>query len=173
METLASAFNVTTEELEDILSREKSGPIVHVQETEHPTVGTEFLNKEHDRLNHLKRMVMGSGESSNQEDGDNDHNEERSTWSWRKLLRCILPLEDERKGSGSRKSVQEEDTFNLFEKSPDFKNDYGWSVAVDESEFQSLKSSGIGIYLVNLSAVRRVSITMIFMSRRDDVIFIS
>lgn len=118
METLASAFNVTTEELEDILSREKGGPIVHVQETGHPTVWTEFLNKEHDRLNHVERMVMGSGELSDQEDGDNDHNEERSTWSWRKLMRCIFPLEDETRGSGSRKSVQEEDTFTCWRKVP-------------------------------------------------------
>uniref|UniRef100_A0A803L3T4 Cupin type-1 domain-containing protein n=1 Tax=Chenopodium quinoa TaxID=63459 RepID=A0A803L3T4_CHEQI len=37
-------------------------------------------------------------------------------------------------------------------KSSCFKNDYGWSIAVDKHEYKPLKKSGIGLYLVNLAA---------------------
>ncbi|XWS52707.1 hypothetical protein CRYUN_Cryun11dG0093800 [Craigia yunnanensis] len=37
-------------------------------------------------------------------------------------------------------------------RSPDFRNNYGWSIVLDGSEYGPLKDSGIGIYLVNLTA---------------------
>ncbi|KAK9940205.1 hypothetical protein M0R45_016876 [Rubus argutus] len=39
------------------------------------------------------------------------------------------------------------------------KNNHGWSLSVDESDYPSLKNFGIGVYLVSLNAVVDVSTT--------------
>lgn len=44
------------------------------------------------------------------------------------------------------------DGFNIFKKKPDFRNDYGWSLAVDRQDYPALKEPDIGIFYVNLSA---------------------
>ncbi|KAF3453993.1 hypothetical protein FNV43_RR04436 [Rhamnella rubrinervis] len=77
----------------------------------------------------LKRQQQGPIRMVDSQQADNDEEEEeeeeqrRPTWSWRKLL-----------------------------SSADYSNDYGYSKVLDESEYDPLKSSGIGIYLVNLTA---------------------
>ncbi|TYJ43799.1 hypothetical protein E1A91_A03G178300v1 [Gossypium mustelinum] len=43
-------------------------------------------------------------------------------------------------------------SYNIYKKSPDFKNNYGWRTEVDGSEYKPLKNAGIGIFLVNLTA---------------------
>ncbi|XP_010244960.1 PREDICTED: vicilin-like seed storage protein At2g28490 [Nelumbo nucifera] len=43
-------------------------------------------------------------------------------------------------------------SYSLYDRKPDFKNNYGWSVAVDEEDFSALRHSGIGVYYVNLTA---------------------
>lgn len=45
------------------------------------------------------------------------------------------------------------DSYNIYKRSPDFRNNYGWTVALDESDYKPIKHSGIGVYLVNLTAV--------------------
>ncbi|KAI4383809.1 hypothetical protein MLD38_009607 [Melastoma candidum] len=116
--TLAAAFNVTTEELKDVLRREKDGPIVHIRDLEHPTVWTKFAKlKEHDRLNHLERMVTGTNELTEQHD---DSDVEQVTWSWRKLLRRIFPMENRRRSDSRMSRREEADTFNLFPKRSGF-----------------------------------------------------
>ena len=46
------------------------------------------------------------------------------------------------------------DRFNIFKKKPEFQNDYGWSLVVDIYDYSGLKELDIGIFYVNLSAVR-------------------
>ncbi|CAA0834082.1 RmlC-like cupins superfamily protein [Striga hermonthica] len=41
---------------------------------------------------------------------------------------------------------------NIFDKEPDFKNDYGWSTTLDESDYSPLEHGDVGVYLVNLNA---------------------
>lgn len=50
----------------------------------------------------------------------------------------------ESKGPGS---------YNIYDRKPDFKNNYGYSIALDESDYSPLAHSDASIYLVNLSAV--------------------
>ncbi|CAA6669237.1 unnamed protein product [Spirodela intermedia] len=42
--------------------------------------------------------------------------------------------------------------YNLYQRTPDFKNDYGWSIAVGEDDYAPLKHARAGVFLVNLTA---------------------
>lgn len=43
--------------------------------------------------------------------------------------------------------------YNLYSKNPDFSNNYGSSIALERSDYSPLRHAGIGVYLVNLTAV--------------------
>ncbi|KAB1227013.1 Vicilin-like antimicrobial peptides 2-2 [Morella rubra] len=107
------------------------------------SVWTKFFEmKEDDRLQHLKTLV-NSQEEPEQE-------EEEQTWSWIRFFNSMLGKEVNKRGDrGTRKAP---DSYNLYTRRPDFRNKYGWSVALDESDYRPLKHSGIGVYLVNLTA---------------------
>lgn len=99
------------------------------------SIWTKFsLLEQQDRLKHVKRMVQ-------------ERTEEEKEWSWWKLLPNIFGIQDCNKKHKAPKS------YNIYKKSPDFKNNYGWSTQVDGSEYKPLKDTGIGILLVNLTAV--------------------
>ncbi|KAA8544009.1 hypothetical protein F0562_021814 [Nyssa sinensis] len=139
--TLATAFNVSISELRKVMTRQQSGPIVFL-DSHSPSIWTQFLNqKEHERLAHLKRMVHFEEE----EEADN---EEQPTWSFRKFLDSVFGEENKRDNKRSKSP----DSYNLYDKHPDYKNNYGWSISVDESDYSPLSHSGSGIYLVNLTA---------------------
>eukprot|EP00258_Populus_trichocarpa_P008086 XP_002313331.2 vicilin-like seed storage protein At2g28490 [Populus trichocarpa] len=144
LETLSAAFNVTADEVREIMTRQQEGPIVFIGDSRapRPSLWTKFLQlKEQDRLQHLKRMVKFQQQPS--------QGEEQRTWSWRKLLNSIFGQENKKKGEKVGKSP---DSYNIYDRRPDFRNNYGWSIALDESDYQPLKYSGIGVYLVNLTA---------------------
>ncbi|CAH9130262.1 unnamed protein product [Cuscuta epithymum] len=54
------------------------------------------------------------------------------------------------------------DPYNLYESKPDFSNDYGWSMAVDENDYSPLKLPDVTVYLVNLTAVCILSSSLFF-----------
>ncbi|KAK4719895.1 hypothetical protein R3W88_018233 [Solanum pinnatisectum] len=110
-------------ELKTFLTRQTSGPIVHLSGSHDTNIWTNFIAQEcHKKLAHLKRIVNSVEEANPKE--------KESTWSLRKFLCTLL----------SRKGF------------PDFKNEYGWSKNVDESDYSPLQISGNGVYLVNLSS---------------------
>lgn len=80
----------------------------------------------------------------------------KKTWSWRKLLDLIMWEVDEdvddRRNPNEPASPAAPDSYNLYDRRPDFQNDYGWSIALDEDDYAPLKHSGLGVYLVNLSS---------------------
>ncbi|PSR86617.1 Vicilin-like seed storage protein [Actinidia chinensis var. chinensis] len=141
-DTLATAFNVSTSELKDVLTRQRAGPIVFLPDShEEPSVWTQFLQLKHrQRLHHVRRMVRFYEEVAKEE--------EEPKGSWRKLLISVFGNEPNLEDN-KRKTP---DSYNLYDRKPDFKNNYGWSMAIDESEYWPLGHSGIGIYLVNLTA---------------------
>lgn len=150
-------LEVSIGELRDILSRQQDGPIVYVKDLHPPSLWTKFLElKQHDRLQHLRKVVDSQEEEDGHRDNDEEEGEEQKpSWSWRKLLSSVFgdraPVADkrrEKKGSG-----KSPDPCNLYDKKADYSNDYGYSKALDESNYDLLNSSGIGIYLVNLTAV--------------------
>ncbi|KAH0667073.1 hypothetical protein KY285_028279 [Solanum tuberosum] len=140
--TLSTALNeVSTAELKTFLTRQTSGPIVHLSGSHDTNIWTNFIAQEcHKKLAHLKRIVNSAEEASPKE--------EESTWSLRKFLCTLLS----RKGFVKRMNHEAPSSYNLYNRKPDFKNEYGWSKNVDESDYSPLQISGNGVYLVNLSS---------------------
>ncbi|XP_055831813.1 vicilin-like seed storage protein At2g28490 [Solanum dulcamara] len=134
--TLAAALNVSTTELNTFLTRQTSGPIVHLSGSHHTNMWSEFVAQEpHQKLAHMKTIVNFREEASPKE--------EKSTWSLRKFLFNLLNREDD-------VNHKAPSAYNLYNRKPNFKNDYGWSKNVDESHYSPLRQSGNGVYLVNL-----------------------
>ncbi|KAK4755559.1 hypothetical protein SAY87_009316 [Trapa incisa] len=132
----------------DFLTSQQEGPIVHVHDSVPPRAWTKFmqLNKE-DKLQHMKRIVESQRLSMEEGKGD----EQEKSWSWRKLLMSLFGSDDAREDGGRRRG-KAPDSYNLYDRKPDFRNNYGWSVALHQSDYEPLRHSGIGIYLVNLTA---------------------
>ncbi|WMV18329.1 hypothetical protein MTR67_011714 [Solanum verrucosum] len=117
-----------------------SGPIVHLSGSHDTNIWSNFLDLEpHQRLSHLKRIVNF--------DEEDIPKEEKSTWSFRKFLFTLLNGEDVTEKVNHKAPL----IYNLYNKKPDFKNDYRWSKKVDSSDYSALEQSGNGVYLVNLS----------------------
>ncbi|KAF5470668.1 hypothetical protein F2P56_011167 [Juglans regia] len=149
-ETLSNAFNVSFSEVQDILSRQREGPIVYVPESHSPSVWSKFLQmKERDRLQHLKKLV-DFHEPRDDDEEEEEEQQQQITWSWRKLLNSVLGKEPSKRGD--KRTRRTPDSYNLYKRRPDFRNNYGWSVALDESDYTPLKHSGISVFLVNLTA---------------------
>ncbi|XP_010521773.1 PREDICTED: vicilin-like seed storage protein At2g28490 [Tarenaya hassleriana] len=145
IDTLATAFNVSGAELRQMLTGQVGGPIVHIAGGERaPALWTKFLElRDEEKHMHLKRISGMSRESSS----GYRETEEHSGWmSWRKLLRSMLSRE------GTNRKTRCEDSYNIYDRKPDFRNDYGWSIALDSADYRPLKHSGISVYLVILNA---------------------
>ncbi|CAN4100897.1 unnamed protein product [Withania somnifera] len=139
---LSTALNVSRAELNRFLTRQSSGPIVHLSNShDHSNIWAKFFAQEtHQKLAHLKRIVNFGEESSPKE--------VVSTWSLRKVLFKLLNREEIiQRVNGNAPS-----TYNLYNRNPDFENNYGWSKKLDESDYSPLRISGNGVYLVNLSS---------------------
>ncbi|XP_050370452.1 vicilin-like seed storage protein At2g28490 [Argentina anserina] len=142
-EILTSAFNVSSSELRQVLTRHQEGAIVYLKNSQSPSnLWAKFLSmKEQDRLQQLKKLVDFSEEP-----------EQTLTWSWRKLLTSVFgKLENEKKRKQQHHEHSQE-SYNLYDRKPDFKNNHGWTLAVDESDFSPLKNSGVGVHIVSLNA---------------------
>ncbi|MED6159769.1 hypothetical protein PIB30_045296 [Stylosanthes scabra] len=144
-EILETAFNASRKELERIFSAELEGPIVFVGDTHAPSLWTKFLEmKNQDKAQHMKKMVV-------QEHAEEKEQEESSSWSWWKLLNGVLGKETKKetdfKGTGGSP-----DSYNLYDKKPDFRNSYGHSSALDGDEYHPLRVVDIGVFHVNLTA---------------------
>ncbi|KAF8396631.1 hypothetical protein HHK36_018255 [Tetracentron sinense] len=135
--TLKSAFNVSSSELDEILTRQQKGPIIYITGADEPSKWASIMQlKQKERLEQVKSME--------------DEDEEESTWTWRKLLKSVVGKEKNMKGG--KRTVQLPDSYNIYDRKPNYKNNYGWSIAVDENDYYPLSHSGIGVYLVNLTA---------------------
>ncbi|CAK9143216.1 unnamed protein product [Ilex paraguariensis] len=143
-QTLSAAFNVSESEIREILTRQQAGAIVYLHDSQRPTVWTQFVKQHHhERKAHLKRIVLFEEEASQGKE------QELPTWSLRKLLISVLGMENKIGEDGSKKGP---DSYNIYHRRPDYKNNYGCSMAIDESDYSPLRHSGMGIYLVNLTA---------------------
>ncbi|XP_045802941.1 vicilin-like seed storage protein At2g28490 [Trifolium pratense] len=146
-EVLESAFNVSESELKKLFTQQHEGPIVHVghSHSKASSLWTKFLQlKEDEKLHHMKKMMQDQ-----EDEVDIEEVEKKASWSWRKLLESVFgdEIENKKRDNVAHKLPH---SCNLYDRKPDFKNSYGWSVALDGSEYSPLKSSGIGIYHVNL-----------------------
>ncbi|KAL1201402.1 Vicilin-like seed storage protein [Cardamine amara subsp. amara] len=140
--TLTSALNITLPELKQLMMSGFRGPIVRITEQD-PTMWNQFLGlRRQEKHKHLKKLLeMKQGSSQDQQYS--------SWWSLKNIARWVLDLAEENKSSGSSKC---DDSFNIFDEKTSFDNKYGWSKAIDADDYEPLKHSGIGVYLVNLTA---------------------
>ncbi|XP_058202214.1 vicilin-like seed storage protein At2g28490 [Rhododendron vialii] len=142
--TLSTALNVSESQVRQILTRQKSGPIISLSnshsDSHQSRVWTQFLEMKHyERVQCLKRMEQVHEEVTEQD-------EEPIMW---KLLNSVFGNQVSGKDEGRSSKP---DSYNLFDRTPDFENDYGSSVVVDQSAYSPLRQSGVGLYLVNLTA---------------------
>lgn len=138
-QTLTAAFNVSSEELRVVMTRQESGPIVFVPDAHSPSMWSKFVQlKSQDKLGYFRKMIRYHERSVfNQEE------EEESKMTWRKLFYSLM---------GKEKSRKAPKAYNLYDRKPDFQNNYGWSTALDESDYSPLSTPDFGIYLVHLKA---------------------
>ncbi|GER34833.1 RmlC-like cupins superfamily protein [Striga asiatica] len=149
--TLSTAFNVSEAELGEMLTRQKNGPIVYLTDTHSPSMWTKFINMEqHEKVTHMRKIIHVWA----QDLVEDDEEQETFMWSFRKLLLSMFGRADKRKGDERKRRATGKgpDAYNLYDRKPDFKNDYGWSIALDESDYKPLKYDDFGVYLVNLTA---------------------
>lgn len=104
----------------------------------------------------------GRGDELGDESCGDDDDARRPTWSWRKLVNRLIggsrgggvTAEANKKG---KKKGGAPKPYNLYDTEPGFRNTYGWTVSVDKHQYEPLKHPDIGVYLVNLTAVRAVN----------------
>ncbi|CAN1198735.1 Vicilin-like seed storage protein At2g28490 [Linum perenne] len=159
-DTLTTAFNVTRGELREMMSGQGGGPIVFVNDSREPeprrreirgSIWSEFLELKHkDRLQQLRQMVDFRSKQ------ELESEEEASSVSWRKVFQTLVAQfgfgGDNKRITEWGSSGKSPDSYNLYSKKADFSNAYGWSIALDDSDYSPLKHSGIGVFLVNLTA---------------------
>lgn len=153
-QTLSTALNVSIGELRDIMTAQGAGPIMYADTTHAPSLWANFLKlKDEEKLKRLKMMAATTESSGKEEE------EGQSNWSWGKLWESLVGKQN-RKGDkdrrGDRKKGSDKgsgpDPHNLYHRDPDFRNAYGWSIALDGHSYHPLKKSGVGVFLVNLTA---------------------
>ncbi|KAL7115697.1 hypothetical protein ACP275_04G198200 [Erythranthe tilingii] len=98
----------------------------------------------HQKLTHMRRIVHVTAPE------DIEHMEEEQpivAWSIRKLLFSVFGKVDNKKMESKKPH-----SYNIYDRKPDFENNYGWSTALNGSHYSPLKHEDLGVYLVNLSA---------------------
>ncbi|KAK6144436.1 hypothetical protein DH2020_021256 [Rehmannia glutinosa] len=141
-----NTFQVSEADLGEMLTRQQNGPIVYLSDTHSPSLWTKFLDMEHpQKLAHMRRIVRIREEDLKEE-------EPQSTWFIRKLLVSLFGKRDKRGDEKKGETGKGPDAYNIYDRKPDFRNDYGWSIALDESDYEPLKYDDFGVYLVNLTA---------------------
>ena len=90
---------------------------------------------------------------------------EEETWGSR-LAKLFVRVEDvtdhlEMKPvvNKKKKKKKKSSAYNVFESDPDFENDNGQSIVVDEKDMDALKGSNFGVYMVNLTKVRSLKLS--------------
>ncbi|KAF5200012.1 Vicilin-like seed storage protein [Thalictrum thalictroides] len=134
--TLTAAFNVSSGELEAFLTGQQGGPMVFVNGTHDERILASFMQLKHqERLNDM-------------EDEDEENNEEeQDSWTWRKLLGFVFS-----ENASKKEKKKSSDAINLYDRKPDFENKHGSSRALTYDDYEPLRHSDIGVYLVNLTA---------------------
>uniref|UniRef100_A0A3Q7H3R6 Cupin type-1 domain-containing protein n=1 Tax=Solanum lycopersicum TaxID=4081 RepID=A0A3Q7H3R6_SOLLC len=83
--TLSTALNVSTAELKTFLTRQTSGPIVHLIGSHDTNIWTNFIAQEcHKKLAHLKRIVTSAEEASPKEEESTWKPDFKNEYGWRK-----------------------------------------------------------------------------------------
>uniref|UniRef100_A0ACD5XPV2 Uncharacterized protein n=1 Tax=Avena sativa TaxID=4498 RepID=A0ACD5XPV2_AVESA len=150
---LVTAFNTTYEEMARIFMAKSGGPIVHYTAdepgSEEHGQGDKRDGRDKQGMENKPWRQVGRGDEDERGNG-------QWTWSWRKLMGNFGGASSNaaqvNKKKSSDKTVRAPEPYNLFDHDPSFRNDHGWSVAIDRHHYEPLGHSDIGVYLVNLTA---------------------
>ncbi|CAI9290101.1 unnamed protein product [Lactuca saligna] len=142
IQTLSTALNVSFNTVDELLSSRQKGAIVYLkpdsESEKEPSIWKRFLDQgNREKQTQMKRIVQVRVK--------NDEGE-KTTWSLTEFVNSMFGVN---KKKGDSKSL---DSYNIYDRKPDFKNDYGWSIEVNENDYEPLKKSDFGVYLVNLTA---------------------
>ncbi|KAI3688201.1 hypothetical protein L1987_81911 [Smallanthus sonchifolius] len=144
-QTLATAFNVSYDAVDELLSSRQEGSIVFLNPDNEPrdesSKWKRFLElRTHERKTQMKRIVNVGPKTDEEADTS-------TTWSLRELLISLLGKNEDNVKSKSL------DSYNIYnDQEADFRNDYGWSIEVNGDKYDPLKWSDFAVYLVNLTA---------------------
>jgi len=131
-------------EVESIFYKKLDGPIMYMDDSHAPSLRTKFLQLEkEEKEQHLKKMLQDQEEEKEEE--------QQTSRSWRKLLKTVFGKMNEK--TESKNSVDWSVTTNLYDKKPDFRNDYGWSKTLDGGQYPPLTKPDIGVFHVYLTSV--------------------
>lgn len=130
----------------ELFSSRQQGPIVFLnpdsESQDEPSMWKRFLEQgTQDRKTQMKKVV-------NVRRNSNEEGEKPSTWSLMKVFNGIF-------GKNTVNKDKSLDSYNIFNRKADFKNDYGWSIEVNGDDYEPLKLSDFSVYLVNLTAVSK------------------
>lgn len=101
--------------------------------------------KRHEKLAHMQKIARIK----------EDDVEEGSTWcSFKDMLVSMFAKADKRQEDRWSKTGRGPGSCNIYERKADFKNNYGWSISLDESDYSPLEHSDTGVYLVSLTKVK-------------------
>ncbi|XP_047312901.1 vicilin-like seed storage protein At2g18540 [Impatiens glandulifera] len=131
---LQSAFQVSAEAIEELMSSERQPPIVHSVVSKREEEKEEKKKKKKKGGKQLiesrfMEAVMGS-----------------------RSYRMLFNFNEEtmnKKGKGKKK--KKTSTFNFMNADPDFQNCNGWSLAVTSNNLQALRTPDVGLFMVNLT----------------------
>lgn len=131
-------------EVESIFYKELDGPIMYMDDSHAPSLGTKFLQlKKEEKEQQLNKMLQ---------DQEEEKEEKKQTSSpWEKLLDNVFGKVNEK--TESKNSVDWSKATNLYDKKSDFRNDYGWSKALDGVQYSPLTKPDTGLFYVYLKAV--------------------
>ncbi|MQM12048.1 hypothetical protein Taro_044963 [Colocasia esculenta] len=148
VDTLAAAFNVTSDQMSSVM-RQRQGAIIYMTGDAPERAWISLPPLLQSKVGYLNPNPIEDDEEEDQ--GITAATDQgKKTWTWRKFLSSIVWKEDVLGKKGG--PVRAPDSYNIYDRSPDFSNSYGWSVALDKHDYAPLKYSGVGVYLVNLTA---------------------
>ncbi|XP_047171542.1 vicilin-like seed storage protein At2g28490 [Vigna umbellata] len=141
---LETAFNESRMEVESIFYKELDGPIMYMDHSHAPSLGTKFLKlkKEEKEQQQLNKMLQDQEEEKEEK--------KQTSSSWEKLLDNVFGQVNEK--TESKNSVDWSKATNLYDKKSDFRNDYGWSKALDGVQYSPLTKPDTGLFYVYLKA---------------------
>uniref|UniRef100_A0A6V7QSQ7 Cupin type-1 domain-containing protein n=1 Tax=Ananas comosus var. bracteatus TaxID=296719 RepID=A0A6V7QSQ7_ANACO len=135
--TLTAAFNISSEELAMLMRSQRSGPIIYMNSEQMDQSKKSYIDDDDDDDDNVD------------DDEDDGEDEDGTAFSWRKMLGGGG---GDRTRETERGRVRAPHAYNLYAEKPSFENSYGWSIAIDEHDYAPLKHTGVGVYLVNLTA---------------------
>ncbi|KAL3850761.1 hypothetical protein ACJIZ3_012643 [Penstemon smallii] len=148
--TLSTAFNVSEGELREMLTSQKGGAIVYLDNTHSPSASawSRFMNMDQNQKQaHMRRIVR-----IRQEDLIKERQQQQSATSWSSSFKEMLNSVFGKTSDKKKGATTGPDSYNIYDRKPDFQNNYGSSIALGESDYSPLKHDDVGVYLVNLTA---------------------